>query len=131
MNRAPSEPLIDAVTGALADSGSATGVSHLDDQTLLHIDGASGLAGDYVGRDAIVALMERMASATDGTLRFEVASLTVARVGHVRLCGTLSGGRGDAHLATTATLETTVNDACIREIRLSCADQSAWDAFWG
>jgi hypothetical protein len=131
MTTARSQPLIDALTGALTGSGPTAAASHLDDQTLLHIAGASGLAGDYVGREAICALLERMSATTGGTLRFEVLSATVGRVGHVRFCGTVSGGRGDRSLATAATLETTISDACIREIRLSCADEPAWDTFWG
>lgn len=130
MIAAHSDSLIDAVAGALAGSGPAAAASHLDDQTLLHIAGASGLAGDYVGREAICALLERMTDATGGTLRFEVLSATVARAGQVRFRGTVSGGRGDLSLLTAATLETTIANASIREIRLSCADQSAWDAFW-
>lgn len=131
MTTARSQPLIDALTGALPGSGPTAAASHLDDATLLHIAGTSGLAGDYVGREAICALLERMAATTGGTFRFEVLSATVARVGHVRFCGTVSGCRGDRSLTTAATLETTISDACIREIRLSCADEPAWDTFWG
>lgn len=130
MTAAQGEPLIDAVRSALVGSGPAALARHFDDRTWLHIAGASGLGGDYVGGEAICALLERMSAATVGTLRFEVLSATVARAGQVRFCGTISGVRGDLSLMTAATLETTIGDACIREIRLSCADQPAWDAFW-
>ena len=72
-----------------------------------------------------------MTDATQGTLRFETTCTTVASAGHVRLCGTVSGGRKGQSLRTTAALETTIHDALIREAWLSCADQPAWDAFWG
>ena len=104
--------------------------AYLDDRSLLHIPGGSGLAGDYAGREAICALLDRMTVATDGSLRFETTSTTVAGIGHVRLSGWLSGGRGERALRTAAALEATVADAHIREAWFSCSDQPAWDAFW-
>ena len=131
MTPARIEPLIDAVVAALAGSDSSVVACYLDERSLLHVPGVSGLAGDYEGREAICALLDRMAATTEGTLSFETTCTTVASIGQVRLCGNVSGGRGGRSLATTATLETKLSGIHIREAWLSCADQLAWDAFWG
>ena len=59
MTTARSQPLIDALTGALTGSGPTAAASHLGDQTRLRLAGASGLAGDDVGREAICTLLDR------------------------------------------------------------------------
>lgn len=125
-----SEPLVAAIVAALAGSGSAALAQHLDDRSLLHIPGASGLAGRYEGREAICALLDRMATATSGTLCFETTCMTVADGGRVRIFGEVSGGRAERSLAATAMLETTFHDSRVREAWLTCADQPAWDDFW-
>ena len=131
MTPARIEPLVDAVVAALAGSDSSVIAGYLDDRSVLHVPGVSGLAGEYEGREAICALLDRMSATTEGTLSFETTRTTVASIGRVRLCGNVSGGRGGRSLVTTATLESELSGVHIREAWLSCADQPAWDAFWG
>ena len=42
----------------------------LDEESLLHVPGKSGLAGPYQGPEAILGLRHRMASLTAHTLRY-------------------------------------------------------------
>ena len=123
-------PIIDAVIDALDGSGSGAVAAYLDDETLLHVPGGSGLAGEYQGRDAICGLLDRMTEASHGTLRFETVCTTTRDGGGVRLCGHVIGRRRARSLAMDASLEATVAGETVREIWLACSDQHAWDAFW-
>ena len=130
MARTAIGPLASAVASALDLEGIAAVARFVDDRTLLHLPGASGLAGDYQGRDAICGLLERMATACDGTLRFETLCTTADGRRGVRLHGRLYGSRLGRALAASATLETALKDDIIREAWLACPDEAAWDAFW-
>ncbi len=88
------------------------------------------LAGDYQGRDAICALLDRMNQASQGTLRFETDRSTARVAEDVRLCGRIHGRRRARQLQVDACIEATVAGDTIREVWLACSDQPAWDAFW-
>lgn len=124
-------PVVAAMAAALDGEGAHVVADFVDERTLLHMPGASGLAGDYQGTDAICGLIDHMASACGGTLRFETVCTTASGGSGVRLCGRVRGVRGGRSLATAATLEACISGAVIREAWLSCADQPAWDSFWG
>lgn len=130
MEQATFGVVVEAVIAALAGSGSSAVAGYLDEETLLHMPGASGLAGDYQGREAICGLMDRLATSTRGTLRFETVC-TGARGGdHVLLRGLIYGHRLEHSLRTSASLEVTVADDGLREVWLACTNQAAWDDFW-
>jgi hypothetical protein len=104
---------------------------YLDEHTLLHVPGTSGMAGDYQGREAIVGLLEAVARSSALTLRFEAASLIEGTTHTWRLAGTLRGERAGCALEIPATVKTAVTGNRVREAWLECSDQAAWDAFWG
>jgi hypothetical protein len=123
-------PVVAAMASALDGEGTRVLADFIDERTLLHMPGASGLAGDYQGWDAIYGLIEHMASACAGTLRFETVCTTASGASWVRLCGRVRGARFGRWLATAATLEASIGGSVIREAWLSCADQPTWDDFW-
>jgi hypothetical protein len=104
---------------------------HLDDASVLHVPGFSGLGGDYQGREAIVGLIHRMAAATDGTLHFEVRGSITSRPGFLHVQGRLSGTRNghlfSAHLSMDGSLASQV----FRSIEIRCSEPSALDPLWG
>lgn len=130
MERATFGPIVEAVIAALGGSGSSAIAGHLDEETLLHMPGGSGLAGDYQGREAICGLMDRLATNTRGTLRFETVCTGARGRDHVWLQGRICGYRLEHSLQTSASLEVTVADDSVREVWLACSDQVAWDDFW-
>lgn len=130
MGRRVVGPIVEAVVDALGGSGSSVVAEYLDDDTLLHLPGGSGFAGDYQGRDAICSLLDRMTTASQGTLRFETVCTTAQAGGGVRLRGRLHGRRLGRSLLMTASVEATMAREAIREAWLACSDQSAWDRFW-
>ena len=124
-------PGVEAVIDALGGSGSGAVAAYLDEDTLLHIPGGSGFAGDFQGRDAICGLLDRMTEVSQRTIRFETARATRRDSAGVRLHGHVQGQRPARSLQMNATVEMTVDGKLIREAWLVCSDQSAWDAFWG
>jgi hypothetical protein len=123
-------PIVDAMVGALDGAGSGALAPYLDEDTLLHVPGGSGLAGEYQGRDAICGLLDRMRQASHGTLRFETVCTTAGPGGDVRLRGRIHGQRLERSLRLTARIEALVDGSTIREVWLACSDQPAWDEFW-
>lgn len=105
--------------------------ARLDDTSILHAPGFSGLGGDYQGCEAIVGPLERMTAATDGTLRFEVHHSSTSPSGALRIDGRLSGTREGRLFSATVSVDTTLADQVLRSITLGCADRAAWDALWG
>ena len=104
--------------------------ARLDDASVLHVPGLSGLGGDYQGSDAIVGLLRGMAAATDGTLRFEVGRSLMSRPDTLRVEGRLSGTRVGRPLSATIAVDAVLADQAFLSITLECADRSAWDAMW-
>ena len=123
-------PVIDAMASVLDGRHVGTVDVLVDERTLLHVSGRSGLGGDYQGRDAISGLFERMARACDRTLRFETICTSTDGDHDVRLHGRVRAARLGRSLETSAMLEAALAGHIIREAWLSCADQAAWDAFW-
>jgi len=123
-------PVVEAVIDALGGSGSEAVAAYLDEETLLHMPGGSGFAGDFQGRDAICGLIDRMVEVSGGTLRFETACTTAREGGSVRLSGDVRGLRLARSLRMNASVEMTVTGGTIREAWLACSDQPGWDAFW-
>lgn len=122
--------VIDAFATAL-DSGDTSELRGcLDGRSLVHMPGGSGLGGDYQGTDAIVGLVDRLREESGQTLRFTSRCVSAGPGHAVHLRGAVSGQRLDRALRTPASLELRVVRGTIREVRLVCDDQRAWDAFW-
>jgi hypothetical protein len=104
--------------------------AYLDDASVLHVPGESGLAGDYHGGDAILALVGRMVELTDGTLRFEASRYANERRQGVLLRGRVTASRRGRRLDTSVDLLISRRGDRLREIWIAHADQSQVDYFW-
>ena len=105
--------------------------ARLDDASVLRVPGHSGLGGHYQGREAIVGLLQRMATTTDGTLRFEVQGTLASRRDAIHFEGWLSGTRDSRPARMAVSMEAIVYGQVFRSITIECADRLAWDALWG
>lgn len=130
MAQAEVDGVVDAVVQALAGADAKGLRDRLDTDTMLHMPGSSGLAGDYQGREAIMGLLERMTAASDGTLGFTTEAVGAGPSGGLRLSGVVRGRRLGCALSLATSIDIDVVDGVIREARLSCEDQTTWDAFW-
>ncbi len=118
--------LYDALPGG--DRAAATAL--LDDASLLHLPGRSGLAGDYQGPEAILGLLRRTTELTRETMDFgslrvvaEDARVLVlrGRIGATRL-----GKRLDGEVLHVLSLR----DEKIREAWILSLNQDHFDDFW-
>ena len=105
--------------------------ARLDHASVLRVPGHSGLGGHYQGREAIVGLLQRMATATDGTLRFEVHDTLASLRGALLIEGWLSGTRDGRPARMAVSMEALITGQVFRSITIECADRPAWDALWG
>ena len=130
MEQTSDEHIARALYQALDGQRTHALAAFLDDASLLHVSGESGLAGDYQGQEAILGLLRRMGELTGGTLRYGESSMTADAGGAVVLQGRVAAGRRGRRLKATARIAVTLEDGVLREIRLAYLDQSAFDGFW-
>jgi hypothetical protein len=104
--------------------------AYLDDASVLHVPGESGLAGDYHGGDAILALVGRMVELTDGTLRFEASRYPKERRQGVLLRSRVTASRRGRRLDTNIDLLISRRGNRLREIWIAHRDQRQVDEFW-
>ena len=102
----------------------------LDDASLLHIAGRSGLAGEYHGEEAILGLLERMAQLTDATLQFKPSRVITTDDQAIVLCGQSSGTRGGKRLDADAVHILSLRGGRVREIWVFHQNQDQVDDFW-
>ena len=102
----------------------------LDDGSLLHIAGRSGLAGEYQGEEAILGLLERMAQLTDVTLQFSPSRVINTDDQAIVLCGHSSGTRGGRRLDADAVHILSLRGGRVREIWVFHQNQDQVDDFW-
>lgn len=102
----------------------------VDDASVLHVAGASGIAGDYQGREPITGLLCRMTEVAGGSLRYGAGRLLTTTDEHIVLAGRASATRRGRRLNTDVTLAVYVVDGLVREGWLSFADQATGDRFW-
>ena len=102
----------------------------LDDATLLHLPGGFGLAGDYQGREPILALFARMDELTNGTSQFLPSRVLADTTTAFVVLGTHRAARGDQTLNTAAIHVFSLNDCTIREIWILHEDQLDVERFW-
>ena len=94
------------------------------------VPGENAVAGDYRGREAIVAFLRRTAELTGGTYRVEllwVLADDVHTVAVYRAQGERPDGRS---LDIEQGLLVGVEDGLWADIRAQPLDQAAFDAFW-
>ena len=115
---------------ALAGNDEPAAAAGLDEASLLHVSGRSGLAGDYQGREAILGLSRRMSELTGGTFRFTQSKVVadddqaMVRLGHVS--ATREGKRLDTDVVHVVSLR----NGRAREIWIFHQDQRQVDDFW-
>ena len=100
------------------------------DDAVWHVPGANAMAGDYRGREAIVAFLRRTAELTGGTYRVELLWVVADdehTVAVYRAQGERDGGRA---LDIEQALLVELRDGLWTDIRAQPLDQPAFDAFW-
>jgi ketosteroid isomerase-like protein len=120
------EALLDALLGT-AELADETG---LDDASLLHVPGQSGLAGLYQGEEAILGLLRRMEDLTDRSLRFSPSRVLTENDQTVVVFGHTRGARGETPLDTGTVHILCLREGIVREIRTFHENQAGVDEFW-
>ena len=100
------------------------------DEAVWHVPGANAMAGDYRGRDEIIAFLRRTAELTGGTYRVELLWVVADdehTVAVYRAQGERDGGRS---LDIEQALLVELQDGRWTDIRAQPLDQPAFDSFW-
>ncbi len=119
-----------AVYQALDGQNFAAAVALLDDSSMLHVPGRSGLAGDYQGREAILGLLEQTANLTRGSLRLSPAQIADSAGPPAAVRGRAEAWRQGRRLDTDIEIAVSIGDGVVREIWISHDNQSHVDEFW-
>jgi len=99
------------------------------DDIVLHTFGSSPLAGDYKGKDAIIAFLAKLFEMTDGTFTINVHAVTAHDDRAVALAH-MTAKRGDRTLDLNSVHVFRLADGLITEMWSYEDDQDAADAFW-
>jgi uncharacterized protein len=100
------------------------------DEAVWHVPGANAMAGDYRGRDEIIAFLRRTAALTGGTYRVELLWV-VADDEHTVAVYRARGERdGRQALDIEQALLIDLRNGLWSDIRAQPLDQAAFDAFW-
>jgi ketosteroid isomerase-like protein len=100
------------------------------DDAVWHVPGTSAVAGDYRGRDEIIAFLRRTAELTGGTYRVELLWV-VADDEHIVAVYRARGERdGDRTLDIDQALLIELRDGLWADVRAQPLNQAAFDAFW-
>jgi ketosteroid isomerase-like protein len=102
----------------------------LDDASVLHLPGRSGLAGRYQGSDAIVGVLTRMALLTNGTLETSPERVLAATDHTIVVLGRAGGEREGRRLQADAVYILTFRGDTVRDIWVFYENQAHVDAFW-
>ena len=102
----------------------------LDEASVLHMSGSSGLSGDYQGRESISELLRRMVELTDGTLHLSTPQVLIANDQTIVLRSHLVATRGGAQLDSEVVLILALSGDRLREMWVHHSDQSHVDDFW-
>jgi ketosteroid isomerase-like protein len=100
------------------------------DDAVWHVPGTNTMAGQYRGRDEIIAFLRRTAELTGGTYRVEL-QWVVADDEHIAVVYRAQGERdGGRALDIEQALLIELRDGLWTDIRAQPFDQQAFDAFW-
>ncbi len=102
----------------------------LDDATVLHVPGRSGLAGDYQGQEAILGVLGRMAEYTHDTLRLGSPRLVTEDDHVLVLQGHMSATATKTQLDTDVIHALSLRGDKIQEVWLFSLNQDDFDEFW-
>ena len=130
MNDHPNAAIVREVVDRFVQGDVAGLVGLFADDAVWHVPGANAMAGDYRGRDEIIAFLRRTAELTGGTYRVELLWVVADdehTVAVYRAQGERDGGRRlDIEQAPLVELR----DGLWTDIRAQPLDQPAFDAFW-
>lgn len=130
MTQKPDAHVAQAWYDALAGKDVPAGAAVLDDGSLLHVPGRSGLAGQYQGKEAILGLFRWMAELTDGTMRFNPTRVLTSDEQAIVLLGRINAVRRGKRLDTNEVHVLSLIDGKVREIRTFHQNQDHVDDFW-
>jgi len=130
MNATPGEVVARRLYAALDGRDSGRLVAVVDDASVLHVAGGSGLAGDYQGREAIAGLLRHTAELAGGSLRYGAARSEIDTSGRSVLVGRASANRRGRRLDTEVRIAACIDDGVVREAWVSYLDQAECDRFW-
>ena len=102
----------------------------LDDASIFHIPGRSGMAGDYQGKEAILGLLGRMAEFTHGTLQINSSKLVTEDDRVLVLQGHIHATATTTELNTDVIHAISLRGDKIREAWIFSLNQDAFDEFW-
>jgi hypothetical protein len=122
----PAQAFCDALVGKHIAAAEAV----LDDASLLHMPGRSGLAGQYQGGEAILGLLRRMAELTDGTIQFSPSAVLTANDRAIVVHGRTNATRHGKRLDTDEVHVLSLRDGNVREIWIYHQNQDHVDEFW-
>jgi ketosteroid isomerase-like protein len=115
---------------ALLDGDGTAATIILDDGSVLHVPGRSGVAGDYQGQEAILGLFRWMAEFTHGTLRVSSSRLVAEDSRVLVLRGHISATAMRAQLDTDVIHALSLRGDKIQEAWIFSLNQDDFDAFW-
>jgi len=104
-------------------------LEYLTDDIAWRTPGQSLLAGDFHGKAAVRAYLERALALSTGTIRVEPVDVLLGRE-HVAVVVELHGERGERTLDERSIQLFQMRDGRIAMRRVYPADQAAFDAFW-
>ena len=116
---------------AFNDADIETLSAMFDENAVQHIPGDSVIAGDKVGRDAILGYYAQIGELTDGTFSAVLESATADGPDKVVAKHHAQGKRGDQVLDAHDTLVFTIKDGKFVDLDERSADQAVADAVWG
>ena len=111
-----------------ADLKTLTELFHKD--ASWHVPGRSPMAGNYQGRDAVLAFFGRIGQETGGTFRAEAQHLLADEEGRVVAIQHSSGRRGGKQLSADSCLVFQFKDGRVISGQEHYFDHYAVDAFW-
>ncbi|HEY6780871.1 MAG TPA: nuclear transport factor 2 family protein [Thermoleophilaceae bacterium] len=94
-----------------------------------HTPGRNQLAGDYVGREAVLALVRRSSQLADESYRAEVEDIMTSER-HATALFRATGSRGGRQLDLRHLALYAIADSAVHEVWIAPLDQEAFDAFW-
>jgi uncharacterized protein len=101
-----------------------------DENAAWHTPGRSLLAGDAVGRDAVLAQFGRYAGETGGTFEARLQRVLTDEEGRVIGIHHSVAERGDKRLDVFCCIVFELENGLIVDAREHFYDLSAWDEFW-
>ena len=102
----------------------------LDESAGWHTPGRSPIAGDYVGRDAVLGQLSRYGGETGGTFRAELLDVAAAEDGRVFGIHRTTAERGGRRLDVGCCIVFEIRGGTIVDGREHFFDLHAWEGFW-